>query len=92
MELSVPSHVFEVQVGGNLTDALGKLKQAHDLWNSRILLVGGHDHRAPFKQLANGAFREIGKHVKFIELGHVEELLSKKRAYRDLETDLGILG
>lgn len=35
---SVPTYVFEVQVSGDLYHALGKLKHAHDLWNSRIFL------------------------------------------------------
>ena len=36
---SVPTYVFEVQVGGDVCHALGKLKHAYDLWNSRIYLV-----------------------------------------------------
>jgi hypothetical protein len=35
---SVPTYVFEVQVSGDLYHALGKLKHAHDIWNSRIFL------------------------------------------------------
>ena len=30
---SVPTYVFEVQVGGDLYHALGKLKHAYDIWN-----------------------------------------------------------
>ena len=36
---SVPTYVFEVQVGGDIYHALGKLKHAYDLWNSRIFLL-----------------------------------------------------
>jgi hypothetical protein len=91
LELSVPSHVFEVQVGGNLTEAMGKLKQAHELWNSRILLVGTPGHRSSFNQLVGGSFREIGGSVKFVELTCIHDLYQRKRAYQDLESQLGIL-
>lgn len=88
---SVPSHVFEVQVSGNLTEAMGKLKQAFDLWNSNLFLIGNDDHRASVSQLTNGAFREIGHRVKFLEHSQIEELYQRKRSYIDLETNLGIL-
>jgi hypothetical protein len=36
---SVPSHAFEVQFGGNILEALTKLKHAYDLWNSIPVLI-----------------------------------------------------
>jgi hypothetical protein len=92
VQRSVPSYVFEVQVSGNLTEALGKLKQAHDLWNSNIFLVGKEEHRLPAAQLAGGTFHEIQDRLKFIELPQVEELYRRKRAYREFEDQMGILG
>lgn len=92
VQRSVPSYVFEVQVSGNLTEALGKLKQAHDLWNSNIFLVGKEEHRSPAAQLAGGTFHEIQDRLKFIELPQVEELYRRKRAYREFEDQMGILG
>lgn len=91
VQRSVPSYVFEIQVGGNLTEAMGKLKQARDLWNSNICLVGKEEHRSPANQLLGGTFHEIQDRLRFIELAQVEELYQRKRAYRDLETSLGIL-
>lgn len=88
---SVPSHVFEVQVSGNLTEAMGKLKQAFDLWNSNLFLVGNNEHRPGVSQLTGGAFRELNHRVKFLEHGQIEELYQRKRAYMDMETQLGIL-
>ena len=38
VEKSVPTYVFEVQIGGDIYHALGKLKHAFDLWNSNIFL------------------------------------------------------
>lgn len=91
VQRSVPSYVFEVQVGGNLTEGIGKLKQAFDLWNSNVFLVGKEDHRLPANQLLATTFREIQHRLRFIELTQVEELYQTKHAYRELESQLGIL-
>jgi len=91
VQRSVPSYVFEVQVSGNLTEAMSKLKQARDLWNSNIYLVGKDEHRGPADQLLGGPFHEIQDRLRFIELSQVEELYSRKRAYREFENQLGIL-
>ncbi len=91
VQRSVPSYVFEVQVGGNLTEGIGKLKQAFDLWNSNVFLVGKEDHRQPVNQLLATTFREIQHRLRFIELAQVEELYQSKRAYRELESQLGIV-
>jgi len=71
---------------------MGKLKHAFDLWNSNIFLVGKNEHRAPANQLAGGTFREIQQRLRFIEVSQVEDLYQRKRAYRELEGQLGILG
>lgn len=91
VQRSVPSYAFEVQVSGNLTEGIGKLKQAYDLWNSNVFLVGREEHRQPLNQLLTATFREIQHRLRFIELGQVEELYQSKRAYRELESQLGIL-
>jgi hypothetical protein len=91
VQRSVPSYVFEVQVGGNLTEALGKLKQARDLWNSNVCLVGKQEHRTAVSQLLGSTFHEIQSHLRFIELAQVRELYQRKLAYREMESELGIL-
>lgn len=91
VQRAVPSYVFEVQVSGNLTEAMGKLKQAYELWNSRVFVVGKPEHRNPVNQLLGGAFRELHQRLGFVELAQVEELYQRKRAYRELESQLGIL-
>lgn len=91
VQRSVPSYVFEVQVSGNLTEGIGKLKQAFDIWNSNVFLVGREEHRQPVNQLLAATFREIQHRLRFIELAQVEELYQSKRAYRELEGQLGIL-
>ena len=46
VEKSVPTYVFEIQVGGDIYHALAKLKHAYDLWDSRIFLVADHAERS----------------------------------------------
>ena len=92
VQRSVPSFVFEVHVSGNLTEAVGKLKHSAELWNSNIFLVGKEDHRAAVSQLAGGTFHEIQQRLRFLEFSQVEDLYQQKRAYRQLENQLGILG
>jgi len=87
---SVPTYVFEVQVGGDIYHAIAKLKHAYDLWNSRIFLVASKSDRAKAKNLLSGSFHEINSRMKFIELEKIEELYKRKKAYFDLEEELGI--
>lgn len=90
VQRSVPSYVFEVQVGGNITEALAKLKQAHELWNSNTYVLGKEEHRPAVTQLLGGTFHEMRDRVKFVEISQVEDLYERKRAYRDLENKLSI--
>jgi len=92
VQRSVPSFVFEVHVSGNLTEAVGKLEQSTELWNSNIFLVGKEEQRAAVGQLAGGTFHEIQRRLRFLEFTQIEELYQRKRAYRELENQLGILG
>lgn len=90
VEQSVPTYVFEIQVGGDVYHALAKLKHAFDLWNSHIFIVASDTEHNKVKSLLSGTFHEIGNRVKFIELGEVEELYNRKKAYMDFERELGI--
>jgi predicted RNA-binding protein len=90
VEKSVPTYVFEVQVGGDIYHALAKLKHAYDLWNSRIFLVAAASDEAKFNTLISGTFHEIRERIRFIDTGKVEDLYSRKKAYRQLEDALGI--
>jgi len=91
VEKSVPTYVFEIQVGGDIYHALGKLKHAYDLWNSRIFLVAGPGDREKADFLLTGTFHEIRDRLAFIEIEKMQELYTKKKAYRELEEDVGIL-
>ena len=87
---SVPTYVFEIQVGGDVYHALAKLKHAFDLWNSHIFFVASTKDHDKANSLLSGTFHEISSRIKFIELDQVEELYKRKRSYLDFEKQLGI--
>ena len=91
IERAVPAYVFEVQIGGDLYHAMGKLKHAFDLWNSNIFLVVAEDDVHKAGELLSGTFHEIRNEVKLVEAGKIDELFRRKKAYRDFEAELGIL-
>ena len=91
VQQSVPTFVFEVQIGGDIYHAMAKLKHAFDLWNSHIFLVANTVDRSKYQELIAGSFHEIKSEMRFIEAGAVRQLLEKKLAYKELEQSLGIL-
>jgi hypothetical protein len=88
---SVPTYAFEVQVGGDLYHALGKLKHAHDIWNSRIFLVASSDYLSEVNKLLAGTFHEIQAILKFIAIEKVQSLHKSKLDIYRIEKDLGII-
>jgi len=91
VERSVPTFAFEVQLGGDIYHAMAKLKHAFDLWNSHIYLVGPMEDKAKYQELLSGTFHEVAEQMRFIDVRLVNELLTKKKEYRKMEQDLGIL-
>jgi predicted RNA-binding protein len=90
IDKGVPTYVFEVQVGGDLYHALGKLKHAYDLWNSNIFLVTAKKDLPEALNLLSGTYHEIKSNVRVIELPKIDELLRLKKQYKEFETRLGI--
>ena len=90
VERSVPTFVFEVQIGGDIYHAMAKLKHAYDLWNSHIFLVATIGDKSKYQELLSGTFHEVANHMRFIEVSLVKELLDKKRNYKEMERGLGI--
>jgi len=68
----------------------GLRQTQHHLWNSHIFIVASDTEHNKVKSLLSGTFHEIRNRVKFIELGKVEELYNRKKAYVDFERELGI--
>lgn len=91
VERGSPTYVFEVQIGGDIYHALAKLKHAHDLWNSNIFLITTKNDMTKVQDLLSGTFHEIRKKIQIIEVEKISELFKLKKAYKDLERQLGIL-
>ena len=90
VERSVPTYVFEVQIGGDIYHAMAKLKHAFDLWNSHTFLVATLADKSKYQELISGTFHEVQNEMRFIDAGAVKKLLEKKLAYKDMERSLGI--
>jgi len=88
---SVPTYVFEAQISGDLYHALGKLKHAHDIWNSRIFLVAPVDALGAVNQLLSGTFHEIQPILRFIETEKIQSLHHSKQNIYQVEKDLGLI-
>jgi len=91
VERGSPTYVFEVQIGGDLYHAIGKLKHAHDLWNSNIFLIIMGDDIDKAQQLISGTFHEIRGKIRVVEVEKISMLYQKKKEYKDFERQLGIL-
>lgn len=87
---SVPTYVFEINVKGDLYHDLSKLKHAYDLWNSRIFIVASQADSDKVKALLSGSFHEIKEQLRFVDLERIRDLYERKRAFVDLEKELGI--
>ena len=78
IEKGVPTYVFEVQVGGNITEALGKLKHANDMWNSNLYLIIEEKDREKARTLLSGTFHEIKERITVILSVDIEEFYKTK--------------
>lgn len=90
VERSVPTFVFEVQIGGDIYHAMAKLKHAFDLWNSHIFLVASIGEKSRYQELISGTFHEVADQMRFIDVTLVKELFEKKKGYKEMELALGI--
>jgi hypothetical protein len=88
---SVPTYVFEVQIGGDLYHALGKLKHAHDIWNSRIFLAASANDIGRVNHLLSGTFHEIKTLLNFIDIEKVQSLHQSKQNIYEIEKELGLI-
>ena len=71
---SVPTYVFEVQIGGNLHQALAKLKHAHDIWNSNIFIISEEKDLQKIGQLLSGTFHEIKERIKVLTVEKIKKV------------------
>lgn len=86
----VPTYVFEVQVGGSVEQAMGKLKHAYDKWNSNIFIALADKDEQKAHTLLSGTFHEIRNQIKIIKLEDIYELYRQKMAFKEKEKLLGL--
>ena len=86
---SVPTFVFEVQIGGSMHQALTKLKHAYDVWNSNIYLVVKDDDYDRAIQYVKGAFHEIRSQLRIVKVSKILELYEIQRKDYLLNSEVG---
>lgn len=90
VERSVPTYAFEVQIGGDIYHAIGKLKHAFDIWNSKIFLVIDGASVPKVTELLRGTFHEIATELRVVELEKLERLQRALATVHELEQELGL--
>ena len=91
IEEGAPTYVFEIQLGGDMYHALGKLKHAYDLWNSNIFIITTNESLNLLYNLLNGTFHEIRDKIKKISPEKIAELYVKKSSWIELEREIGLI-
>jgi len=88
---SVPTYVFEVQIGGNVYQALAKLKHAYDIWNSNIFLIIRRESIGNVEELLGGVFHEIKYKLKIITTDKIYRLFEIQKEDVGLKSELGLI-
>jgi hypothetical protein len=86
---SVPTYVFEVQIGGNVHQALAKLKHAHDIWNSNIFIISEEKDTQKINQLLSGTFHEIKDRIKILPVEKIKKVYDVQIEDDKLKKELG---
>jgi predicted RNA-binding protein len=88
---AAPNWVFEVQIGGDLYEALTKLKHAYDMWNSHHLyLVTNEDYAEQAEWLLTGAFHQIRHDTRVVHWKKFAELSEVLIRANVLEKEIGL--
>jgi predicted RNA-binding protein len=90
IKTGTPSHVFEVQIGGNLEQALTKLKHAWDKWNSIPYLVTTDEDAAKARSLLEGSFHEMAHVAKVIDWRDIARLYELTNQAYELRSRIGL--
>jgi len=88
--VGVPTWAFEVQLGGNMVEALAKLKHAWDLYNSIPILVTTREQLDQVRQLLGGSFHEIREVIRVVTWRKIRKMYELKLQLRDLKNELRI--
>jgi hypothetical protein len=88
---AVPKYVFEIQIGGDLYHALGKLKHANDKWNSEIFLIIQESDREKVNTLLRGTFHEIKDKIKIITTEKIKKWFDIQKMDIELRLEMGLI-
>jgi len=80
-----PHAAFEVQIGGNFFEALTKLKHAWDIWRSVPILITTDEYADRARQLVEGSFHEIRRHLRIVDFKEIKELYDTWRKIDEVE-------
>jgi len=86
---SVPTYAFEIQIGGNLHQALSKLKHAYDIWNSNIFLISRREDFDKINKLLSGTFHEIRERIKVLSIEKINEVYELQMKDHKLKKEVG---
>lgn len=86
---SVPTYVFEVQIGGNLHQALAKLKHAYDIWNSNVFMISEEKDIQKINQLLGGAFHEISGRIMVLTVEKIKKVHEIQIEDNKLKKEIG---
>jgi hypothetical protein len=79
------SHVFEVQISGNVDSALSRLKRAYDAQRSQIYLVIADERDKNFaRKRLSGPFHELWDALTVIGTGELERLYDAMKRHEPL--------
>jgi len=87
---SVPSVAFEIQLGGDLHEALSKLKHAHDLWNSIPVLITTSEQIEEARKWIEGSFHEAKEVFRVVSWEDIKDYYNVKRKAKEIEMKLKI--
>jgi len=90
IETGNPAYVFEIQVGGDIYQAMVKLKHAFDLWNSDLFLVVTEKDLPIARQLISGAFHEIKDRIRVLLTADIERLHRLHRQIAKVKKEAGL--
>jgi hypothetical protein len=86
---SVPTYAFEIQIGGNLHQALSKLKHAYDIWNSNIFLISTKEDLPKINKLLSGTFHEIRERIRVLDVEKINEVYELQVKDHKLKKEIG---
>jgi len=87
---SKPAWVFEVQIAGNMYQALAKLKHAWDIWNSKPFLVTNERYEKQANWLLGGTFHEIKTDMRIVNYRKIIELHRALKEAAAVESEINL--